>query len=120
MEQEIPQVFIGNMHRCVFEEYQGTITPVKMLLSDDGFSFIERLHLPELNLSVIYEYVFNEITEKRSRFCCRIQNEGPAMLSSVMRDKLFQCLKRMSSSLAEYCANMKTSLFEPALPKRVN
>jgi len=119
VEQDIPQVFIGSVHHCFFENYQGTITPVKMILSDDGFSFVERFHIPQINGSVIYEYVFNEISESKSRFCCRIQNEGNDWSDTALGYMLFKNLQQMSLSLKDHCSKLTTSLFEPTMRNRM-
>ena len=58
VEQDWPEVFVGSIHHCSFENYQAIISPLRMNLSDEGILYAESCQIEKMNLSLVYEFVF--------------------------------------------------------------
>jgi Protein of unknown function (DUF2652) len=117
VEQDIPQVFVGSMHYCTFTGYQAVISPLRMTVSDEGIVFAERWRIAEMDLSLVYEFVFIKINDTTCSFACRFMNESELPLPETVKTTLFEQLQQMAEKLATHCAGMNASLFEPAFQK---
>jgi hypothetical protein len=114
VEQDIPQVFVGSIHYCSFQNYQCVVSPLWMTVADDNIGYAESCHIGSQGISLVYEYVFNKVDEKRSRLSYRFLNVGNTPLSDEMNTILFKRMDAMVQSLVAYCGKIEVSLFEPA------
>ncbi|MEI9943319.1 MAG: DUF2652 domain-containing protein [Chitinophagaceae bacterium] len=114
VEQDIPQVFIGSIHRCKFENYNTVVSPIRMTLTEEGIEYAESCRIAEMDISLVYEFVFKKINETTSSFACRLLNACDAPIPEKVHGALFDQMKKMSENLKEYCEQMKESFFEPS------
>jgi hypothetical protein len=111
VEQDMPDVFVGSIHRCTFENYQATISPLRMIRENEGMLFAESCEIPEMNLSLVYEYVCKKINEETCGFACRILNKGDTLITEEKKSMLFNDLKQMTEKLKAYCEKLEESFF---------
>jgi Protein of unknown function (DUF2652) len=111
VEQDIPDVFIGSIHHCSFENYQATISPLHMSLTDEGILYAESCRLKETNISLVYEFVFKKINEKNCGFACRILNAGESPVPEETSSILFKNMQQMAEKLKSHCEVMNKSFF---------
>ncbi len=114
VEQDIPAVFIGSVHYCTFEDYQAIISPLRVTMTDEAIFYAETCKVPEMDLSLIYEYVFTRIEEKSCRFVCRFLNNGSSPIPEAVYAELLRSMQEMSEKLTVYCKAMEGSSFNPA------
>ncbi|CAN5120340.1 hypothetical protein BH09BAC4_BH09BAC4_48510 [soil metagenome] len=103
VEQDIPEVFIGSVHRFTFDDYEATISPRRMTITEDGFIYAESCQITAMNLSLVYEYIFKEIDKKSSRFSFRFMNASDSVLPEDINATLLERLQQMAERLKEYC-----------------
>jgi hypothetical protein len=111
VEQDMPDVFVGSVHRCTFDNYQATISPLRMTHTDEGILFAESCLIPEMNLSLVYEYVCKKLNEKTCGFACRILNANETPVPEEINLMLFGNLKQMAEKLKAYCETMDKAFF---------
>ncbi|SFD58581.1 Protein of unknown function [Chitinophaga sp. CF118] len=117
VEQDIPAVFIGSVHYCTFQDYQAIVSPLRMTMSDEVIFYAESCRIPEMDLSLVYEFVFNKLNEKSCLFACRFLNNGQSPIPEEMGIDLLHRIQDLAEKLATYCAKMEGSSFEPAFQK---
>jgi len=110
-EQDMPTVFVGSIHRCEFDHYNAIISPIRMQQLEEGIIFAESFRIPEMDLSLVYEYVFKKSGEHTSGFACRILNAGDKPVPEELNKMLFKDLKQMSESLKIYSEALEKSFF---------
>ena len=103
VEQEGSGVYIGSVHRCTFDNFSATLSPLRMTVNDDGIMFAERYNIPDVNLALVYEYVFKKSDDKTSLFSCRFMNTGESPLPTAFQADLFKGLQLMVERLKEHC-----------------
>jgi hypothetical protein len=106
VKQDTPNVFIGSIHYCTFENYQTTVSPLRMTLSDEGIMFAESCQVKELNLSLVHESIFKKIDERTCNFASRFLNAGESPIPKEVNDALFERMQQMAESLKAYCEKM--------------
>jgi len=111
VDQAIPDVFVGNVHHCWFENYETDITPLKMDLSDEGIVFAESCNIIALNVSLVYEYIFKKQTDKKTSLAARILNTGKSPLPDDINNILFNGMKLMVEKLKTVCEATDKSFF---------
>ncbi|SHN43941.1 DUF2652 domain-containing protein [Chitinophaga sp. CF418] len=111
VEQDIPAVFIGSIHYCTFETYQAIISPLRMTLSDEQIFYAESCNIPEMALSLVYEFVFNKLSETSCFFACRFLNNGPSPVPEEMQQYLLQNMQGLTEKLSTYCTKMEGTFF---------
>lgn len=114
VDQARPDVFVGSIHHCSFENYQAIISPLRMTLSDEGILYAESCRIEEMNLLLVHEFIFKKISDKTCGFACRFMNANDSPVSEEINASLFKKMQKMAERLKEYCEKMETSLFEPA------
>lgn len=114
VEQDIAQVFVGSLHYCTFENDKAIVSPLRMTLYEDRIVYAESCHIPEMELTLIHEYVFRKVDEKSSRFSWRVMKASGLPVPQEMMDALYQRMQQMAESLANHCAKMEESAFRPA------
>lgn len=116
VEQDIPQVFVGSIHYCTFKDYEAIVSPLRMILSDDGIVYAESCEIKEMDLSLVHEFIFRRIDENTCGLDYRLMNSGspvPEEIYTALTTQLHQMVER----LKEYCAGIKGASFEPAFQK---
>ena len=107
VEQDLPDVFIGSIHRCTFDEYLAVISPLRMTISDEGIMYAESCKIIEMDLSLVYEFVFKKIDEGLCAFACRFLNAGESPIPEEVKANLFKQMQQMAESLKASCGNVK-------------
>lgn len=113
VEQDIPQVFVGSVHYCTFENFEVVVSPLQMTLFDDRIVYAESCHFKETGLTLIHEYIFSRADEKTSRFAYRLMNADGGVIPEEIKDHCIAQMHRIAGSLADYCATVKHT-FKPA------
>lgn len=111
VEQEIPAVFIGSVHYCTFEDYQAIVSPLRMTMSDEAIFYAESCRIPEMNLSLVYEFAFNRVDEKSCLVACRFLNNSPSLIPEEMNVDLLNRMQEFVEKLEAYCEKMEGSFF---------
>jgi hypothetical protein len=101
--QDIPQVFIGSIHYCTFEDYEAIISPLRMTLSDEGIMYAESCQIKELSLSLVHESVFKKIDEKACGFSSRFLNTSESPIPKEVNNALFERMQQMAEALKAHC-----------------
>ena len=114
VEQDIPQVFVGSIHHCTFDDFRATVSPLRMTLSEDRIIYAESRQIEESGLTLVDEYIFTKVDEKSCLFACRFMNTNGSPIPGEMNAVLFDQMQRVAESLADHCAKMKESSFKPA------
>jgi hypothetical protein len=114
VEQDRPEVFVGSVHHCSFENFQATLSPLRMTMTAEEIIYAESCFIKEMNLSLVHEFIFRKTDDKNCHFSCRFMNADDAELPADTRALLFTKMQEMAEKLKEYCEKMETSLFEPA------
>lgn len=117
VEQDMPAVFVGSVHRCIFENYRAIISPLRMIPSDEGIMFAESCLIEELNLSLVYEFVIKKINDKSCSLACRFLNTTDSPIPEDINVALFTKMMQMAERLKEYCEKITDSSFNPAFQK---
>lgn len=99
VQQDVPDVYIGSIHRCTFEGYETVISPLRMTASNEGVMFAESCSIQEEDLSLVYELVFKKIDENTCKFSGRFMNTVDAPIPEKMNAVLFEQLQRMAEAL---------------------
>jgi hypothetical protein len=117
VEQDRPEVFIGSIHRCSFENYHAILSPLRMTLSDEGIIYAESCSIEEMKLSLVHEFIFTKISDTTCGFACRFMNMNGSTVSKDIHASLVTKMREMAERLKEYCEKMETSLFEAGFQK---
>lgn len=119
VEQAMPDVFVGSVHHCQFDNYKAVLSPMRMTLSDEGIIYAESCRIEELNLYLVHEFIFKKITDKSCLFSSRFMNMSDSPIPEEINSQLLKKMQAMAESLKEYCEKMETSLFEPSFQKSI-
>lgn len=103
VEQDYPAVFIGSIHRCAFEDYDAVISPLRMVISEDGIMYAESFQVQELNLSLVYEFVFKKTDEKSCTFGARFLNAGESSVPEEVNARFFDQMELMAYQMKAWC-----------------
>jgi len=114
VEQEIPQVFVGSVHYCMFDEFRTIVSPLKMTYSPEKIFYAESCTIKELDLSLVHEFVFTKINEDSCHFAWRLLNASHTLIPEELNTALKEKMQMIAERLKEKCTNMEASLFEPA------
>ena len=63
VEQDAPGAYVGSVHRCTFDNYHAILSPMRMTVSEEGIMYVESSRIDEMNLSLVYEYVFKKASD---------------------------------------------------------
>lgn len=97
VEQDISEVFLGSKHHCTFDQFVSIVSPLSMRVTDKKIVYAEQCSIEELNLSLVHEFVFNEINENLTLFASRFINAG----ESNIPDEIYQVLKQKLIEMAD-------------------
>lgn len=101
--QDYPGAYIGSTHLFKYDDYEATISPLRMNATDDGIIYAERCKINEQNLSLVYEFVFKNTGKQSCIFAARILNEAESPLLEPVKLSLFKSLEKLSQELKLYC-----------------
>lgn len=107
VEQKEPEVYIGSVHQCVFEDYEATISPLRMTVTTEGIMFAESCFISQLDLALVYEYVFNRIDENTCTFAGRFMNAVDSPIPEEIGAVLSEQLRQTSERLKTICEKKK-------------
>jgi hypothetical protein len=109
VEQDVPGVFVGSIHRCTFDNYTAAVSPLQMTSSNEGIMYAESCRIEEMNLSLIYEFVFKKINERECSFAARFLNANESPVPEELNAALFEKLQKVAESLKAHCEKMELS-----------
>ena len=114
VEQHMPDVFVGSIHHCTFDDLKTIISPLRMNFTDEGIIYAESCHIDELKLSMVNEYIFKKKSDTESIFGCRSLNVNDTPIPEEINASISNKMKIMAESLKVHCEKMETSSFEPS------
>ena len=76
---------------------------MRMTVSDEGIMYAESCRIDEMNLVLVYEYVFKKTSDKACIFSCRFMNANESQLPEATTAVLFGNLQMMAERLKEHC-----------------
>jgi len=76
VEQDMPAVFLGSIHRCSFGDCHATVSPVFIEQMDQRIVFAERFTLSD-EASFVYEYIFDAIDPQHTLLSYRVLPGDP-------------------------------------------
>jgi hypothetical protein len=78
-----------------------------MALAPKEIIYAESCLVEEMNLRLIYEFVFTQIDDETCGFASRFMNGGETPIPENVYAAFFERLKQMGESLKEYCEKIK-------------
>jgi len=112
VEQDTPAAFVGSIHHFTFERFKAIVSPLQMTVTNEGVFYAESFRLPELNISLVYEYVFKRIDDTTTNVAFRFLNTSETTVPDDTNQKLFDELKQMADKLKEYCEKTELAFFK--------
>jgi class 3 adenylate cyclase len=106
VEQDQPDVFIGSIHYCVFENCRVTVSPLNVTFSDEGIMYAEGWEIPEMNLHLNLEFVFRRVDEKNCRLAWRFVNAAATEITADQKQFFFARMKTAVDELKTFCENL--------------
>jgi hypothetical protein len=103
VEQDTPDVFIGSVHYCTFDDFQAIVSPLQMTVSADGILYAESCRIKEMGVSLVHEFVFKNIDENVCGLATRLMNAGEAPLPEDIKARLSEKMQLLAESLKAYC-----------------
>lgn len=114
VDQAIPDVFVGSIHHCTFDDLKTIISPLRMNLTDEGIIYAESCRIDELDLSMVHEYIFKKKSDTESIFACRSLNVNDTHDPEEIKVTISNKMNSMAESLKVYCEKIEKSFFEPS------
>jgi hypothetical protein len=103
VQQDAPDVYIGSMHVCTFDEYEAIVSPLRMTASKEGIMFAESCLIQSEDLSLVYEFAFKKIDDNTCKVSGRFMNTVEAPIPERINTMLFAQLQRMAEALKAVC-----------------
>ena len=112
VEQDTPHVIVGSIHHCRFEHYVAVVSPLFLKVLDGRILYREKHHFLEIDMNLVYEYVFKKTDDKNCVFGARfILPENQSVPEDVC-GSLITDLVGFAEQLKAYAEAMDESLFE--------
>ncbi|MBA2328031.1 MAG: DUF2652 domain-containing protein [Flavisolibacter sp.] len=111
VEQDIPAVFVGSIHYCTFNDYQATISPIQMTVTEEEITYVESCKIEEMDISLVHEFIFRKVNEAACIFSWRFLNAGKTQIQDEEKNVLLERMQQRAKSLKEYCEKMEVSAF---------
>ena len=111
VEQAMPDVFVGSQHECTFDQYKATLSPLAMHMEPGQILYAESCRIPELELSLVYEYVFKKVSPDHCLVQYRILNQSEAPIPAETYKVISDQLNFRVEQLKLYCETAKPSFF---------
>ncbi len=102
IEQDRPEVFVGSVHACTFENYRTVISPLRMTKSNEEIFYAESCRIEEMNISLVHEFVFTNVNDKCCLFAWRFLNTGSTPFSDEINSVLLARMQEMAEVLKLY------------------
>jgi hypothetical protein len=109
VEQDVPHVFVGSIHRCTFDDFDAVISPLRMTVSNKEIIYAENCTIKELGLSVIHEFNFRNTGEKDCVFAFRLLNATDSPIAEDVYKDLLDKMKLMAERLKSHCEKLQES-----------
>ncbi len=103
VEQEAPDVFVGSVHHCRFQNYSAIVSPLQMRFSGNEIVYAESCIIKELSLSLVHEFVFKNIDNETTNFATRFINTGEGAISEEVRAVLSKQMQQTAEKMKAYC-----------------
>jgi hypothetical protein len=103
VEQDMPDVFIGSIHHCVFEKCRAMVSPLNMTFSDEGIMYAESCKIPEMDLHLNLEFVCKKINDTNCSVAWRFINTSETPLAEETGRIFFNRMKKIMDELKAYC-----------------
>lgn len=107
VEQDFPDVFVGSLHCCTFENYQAIISPLRMDLSEKVIIYAESCRIEEMGLFLVHEFVFEKTAERTCIFSARFMNDSGSTVSEETNTAFLERFQQMAESLKVHCEKME-------------
>ncbi len=72
VEQDMPEVFVGTQHVCVFDDFTATISPLRMSLDGENIIYAELCRIEQMNVGIVHESVFKPLDQHSCLVSMRI------------------------------------------------
>jgi len=103
IEQDGPDVFVGSLHYCTFENYRSIISPLRMIASNEKIFYAESCRIEEMDLSLVHEFVFRNIDESACTFAWRYLNVGKSPIPEEINAAILHRMQQFAEGLKTYC-----------------
>jgi hypothetical protein len=103
VEQEIPNVFVGSIHHCAFEDYEAIVSPLRMTVFAEGITYAESCRIEEIGISLVHEFKFKKINEKACIYASRCMNAGESPVPEEIKALLSERMRQLAENLKAYC-----------------
>lgn len=103
IEQDRPEVFVGSLHYCTFENYRSVISPLLMNASAEEILYAENCRIEEMDLSLVHEFVFRNVNDTACIFATRFLNAGNSAIPEAMNAMLLTRMHQIAESLKTWC-----------------
>jgi hypothetical protein len=117
VEQANPGVYVGSVHQCTFDNFDSSISPLNMTLSEEGILYAESFRVDDMDISLIHEFFFRKVDDDTCDFLYRSMNAGDTLVPDKMKTDLSAKMETLGTALKAYCENMEASFFDPAFQK---
>jgi hypothetical protein len=109
VEQDMPHVFVGSVHRCTFDDYEAVISPLRMIVSDEEIMYAEKCTIAEKGISLVHEFIFKNNGTKDCVFAFRLLpwNESPVDVD--VYQTMWGQMKQMAERLKDHCEKLQES-----------
>jgi hypothetical protein len=103
VEQDTPNVLVGSIHHCTFENYHAIISPLQMTFSGEEIRYAESCSIEEMNVSLVYEFVFKKINENECIVASRFMNATESPFAEEINAAIYRRIEQTNERLKEYC-----------------
>jgi hypothetical protein len=103
VEQKMPNVFLGSIHYCTFDSFDAIISPLRMTLSDEAILYAESCRIDEMDLLLVYEFIFKKLDDGNCSFASRFMNAGESSIPGQIHDTLFAKMEEVAKKLKAHC-----------------
>jgi class 3 adenylate cyclase len=117
VEQANPGVYVGSVHQCTFDNFDSSISPLNMTLSEEGILYAESFRVDDMDISLIHEFFFRKVDDDTCDLLYRSMNAGDTLVPDKMKTDLSAKMETLGTALKAYCENMEVSFFDPAFQK---
>ncbi len=102
IEKGEDHAYVGSLHSCVFDDYRAVISPIKSTIHKDEVVYAEKMEVPEMDLTVVYEYRFRPASPKGCQLDCRVLPVEGKPLDQETHYYLFENLRKSCDRLKVY------------------
>ncbi|HET7003783.1 MAG TPA: hypothetical protein VFI33_20815, partial [Puia sp.] len=113
VEQDMPEVFIGSIHHCIFEKCHATVSPLNMTFTDEGIMYAEKCEIPEMDLHLNIEIVCTKTDDENCTVSWRFINTSLTPLPEETGHIFFDRMKKTMDELKVFCEKIKETFPEP-------